>query len=214
MSFKLECPKCGTTIETDSFDLVKCPNCHKQPPSAPSVETEGEKIVANIELGEQKMKPSTTQGAVSRETIEDILLKTGKHNQEQCSELADAILRDLPSRQQVHAVWVKASERLPEKDGLYCFRANGGYMGAYVTTDKNGRTRWVRDSGGYTIRNWKQIEWLDESESTTPSKEGGIEFTRWVAINLRWVGPCNHWLDSAGKIYSDEQLYQLFKKKN
>lgn len=29
-----------------------------------------------------------------RETIEDILFKTGKHNQEQCSELADAILRD------------------------------------------------------------------------------------------------------------------------
>jgi hypothetical protein len=32
----------------------------------------------------------------SRETIEDILLKTGKHNQEECSEIADAILNDLP----------------------------------------------------------------------------------------------------------------------
>jgi hypothetical protein len=35
-------------------------------------------------------------GAVLRETIEDILLKTGKHNQDECSEIADMILRDLP----------------------------------------------------------------------------------------------------------------------
>lgn len=30
-----------------------------------------------------------------RESIEDILLSAGKHNQEQCSEIADVILRDL-----------------------------------------------------------------------------------------------------------------------
>lgn len=34
--------------------------------------------------------------APGREIIEDILLKTGKHNPEQCSELADLILRDMP----------------------------------------------------------------------------------------------------------------------
>jgi hypothetical protein len=60
------------------------------------------------------------------------------------------------------AVWVKASERLPVNDGLYCFKANGGYFGAYVATDGNG-TRWVRDSGGGTVRNWKHLEWLDEA---------------------------------------------------
>lgn len=40
-----------------------------------------------------------------RETIEVILLKTGKHNQDECSELADAIIRDVP---QTGSVWVKA----------------------------------------------------------------------------------------------------------
>jgi hypothetical protein len=60
-------------------------------------------------------------------------------------------------------VWVKASARLPEKDGLYCFKQeHGGYMGAYVATDHNG-TRWVRDAAGFTITNWKYLEWLDES---------------------------------------------------
>jgi hypothetical protein len=44
-----------------------------------------------------------------REAIEDILLKTGKHNQEECSELADAILGDLPKAPLQGAVWVKAS---------------------------------------------------------------------------------------------------------
>lgn len=60
------------------------------------------------------------------------------------------------------AVWVKASERLPEKDGYYCFKANGGYMGAYLRTATNG-SRWFCDSAGGTIRNWKNCEWLDES---------------------------------------------------
>jgi hypothetical protein len=45
-------------------------------------------------------------GAVLRETIEDILLKTGKHNQDECSELADMILNDLP-KAPTGAVWVK-----------------------------------------------------------------------------------------------------------
>jgi|ERR1044072_4483433 hypothetical protein len=31
-----------------------------------------------------------------RATIEDIILSAGKHNQEQCSEIADVILRELP----------------------------------------------------------------------------------------------------------------------
>lgn len=59
-------------------------------------------------------------------------------------------------------VWVKASERLPVKDGYYCFKANGGYMGAYLRTASNG-SRWLCDSAGGTIRSWKQCEWLDES---------------------------------------------------
>lgn len=44
-------------------------------------------------------------GGYARETIEDILLKTGKHNQDECSELADIILKDIP--QPAGAVWVK-----------------------------------------------------------------------------------------------------------
>ena len=46
--------------------------------------------------GYELCKKGGSLGAPLRETIEDILLKTGKHNQEECSELADAILNDLP----------------------------------------------------------------------------------------------------------------------
>lgn len=87
------------------------------------------------------------------------------------------ITQDAIPKSEIHApavkgaVWVKASERLPEKNGLYCFRANGGYMGAYVDIDKSGR-RYVHDSGGYTIRNWKEIEWLDETP--TAAGDAGI----------------------------------------
>lgn len=40
-------------------------------------------------------------------------------------------------------------------------------MGAYLRTGKTGN-RWFCDSGGYTIRNWKQCEWLDESPAEQP----------------------------------------------
>jgi hypothetical protein len=52
-------------------------------------------------------------GAVLRETIEDILLKTGKHNQDECSELADMILNDLPIAP-TGAVWVKEELERPD----------------------------------------------------------------------------------------------------
>ena len=111
------------------------------------------------------------------------------------------------------AVWVKSSERLPEKDGYYCFKANGGYMSAYLRTGSNGN-RWWCDSAGGTIRNWKNCEWLDES---TPSKESdAVTFARFI-IEERWEpGAIDKWLGHEnGKeiILTTEQLYQLFKQR-
>lgn len=80
----------------------------------------------------------------------------------------DLIFSELNNRfkklitQQSGPVWVKANTRLPVNDGYYCFKANGGYMGAYLRTASNG-SRWFCDSAGGTIRNWKNCEWLDES---------------------------------------------------
>jgi hypothetical protein len=74
--------------------------------------------------------------------------------------MSDCISEYIAQQAPTGAVWVKASERLPEKDGYYCFKANGGYMGAYLRTASNG-SRWWCDSAGGTIRNWKNCEWLD-----------------------------------------------------
>jgi hypothetical protein len=52
-------------------------------------------------------------GAVLRETIEDIMLKTGKHNQDECSELADMILNDLP-KAPTGAEWMKVELERPD----------------------------------------------------------------------------------------------------
>lgn len=82
------------------------------------------------------------------------------------------------------AVWIKASDRLPEKDGYYCFKANGGYMGAYLRTESNGN-RWWCDSAGGTIRNWKNCEWLDESPSKESDAVDPIKFHKWL-IDQHW----------------------------
>lgn len=65
-----------------------------------------------------------------RETIENIILSAGKHNQEQCSEIADAILRDLSiglryqkkkslSVEREEDAWTDVNDRLPEEGGRY-----------------------------------------------------------------------------------------------
>jgi hypothetical protein len=97
--------------------------------------------------------------APAREIIEDILFKTGKHNQEECSEIADIILKDLPKQQ--GAVWVKASERVPINGNLYHLN--------YKTKDTNFKTTGYYSDGKWYHQNHELIgwapnlEWLDES---------------------------------------------------
>lgn len=81
------------------------------------------------------------------------------------------------------ANWVKASERLPEKDGYYCFKANGGYMGAYLRTASNG-SRWFCDSAGGTIRNWKNCEWLDEQPAAGKGKDAAFAMLNYIQDEL------------------------------
>lgn len=51
----------------------------------------------NIEVKAEDIVGYVREHSASlREAIEDILLKTGKHNQDECSEIADAIIRDVP----------------------------------------------------------------------------------------------------------------------
>jgi hypothetical protein len=125
----------------------------------------------------QWVNPQQAQQA-NKETIEDILLKATNLNQEQCSEVAEVILKDLKPAQQ--AVWVKASE--PDiKEGDYIAKYWPGgmelahpYVGmAFVRKDY---VRYVCPD--YYDLNWPKgheklqyIQILDESSTSNYSEE-------------------------------------------
>lgn len=105
--------------------------------------------------------------------------------------------------------WVKASERLPVKDGYYCFKANGGYMGAYLRTASNG-SRWFCDSAGGTIRSWKQCEWLDESPAEQPVREVTAEMFAKYLDEQRSAHTANMWHEKA--IWDKPNAFQEWLK--
>lgn len=136
-----------------------------------------------LKIGGEQLNPDLIKVMPDGETTKEDDLKKVKEEIGKCPECgAPCKLIDRAYQEEIHdvhytehvyqpsaeaergkgAVWVKASDRLPEKDGYYCFKANGGYMGAYLRTGSNG-SRWWCDSAGGTIRNWKNCEWLDES---------------------------------------------------
>lgn len=62
----------------------------------------------------------------------------------------------------IGAVWVKASDRVPEKEGNYCCRISGGYMGLRLI-DLGNYKRF--EAPGRHVVKTDTIEWLDESTS-------------------------------------------------
>jgi hypothetical protein len=105
----------------------------------------------------------------ARATIEDIILSAGKHCQEECSEIADAILSELSSIVRGSAVWVKASERLPEKCGKdNTVVVRGKWEGKWPFVTYGFRNYNEEDPRMYYEVGSKSecnndVEWLDES---------------------------------------------------
>lgn len=85
-------------------------------------------------------------------------------------------LRLAPIAEPVGMRWVKASERLPEKEGYYCCRISGGYMGLRLV-DIGAYKRFEAHNRHVVKRS--TIEWLDDS-STPSAREAELE--REVAV--------------------------------
>ena len=92
-------PKCTCGMSPSSFCLSGVKECKQFPE-----EMEKEYPIGGYAPGNYECK-CCIPAAVTRETIEDVLLKTGKFTTCECSEIADVILKDLPAQQ--GPVWVK-----------------------------------------------------------------------------------------------------------
>jgi hypothetical protein len=62
--------------------------------------------------------------------------------------------------------WVKASERMPEKEGRYCIKRLGEVIIADATLFRNGLMVFTTPTG-MTWKSYKEFLWLDESGKTT-----------------------------------------------
>lgn len=72
--------------------------------------------------------------------------------------------------------WIKASERLPEKDGHICFSDHlERYRDVWlVTKEKHGvieRNLYTLPTHGILIKKWKEGYWLDQSSDEEEKKE-------------------------------------------
>jgi hypothetical protein len=84
--------------------------------------------------------------------------------------------------------WIKASERKPDKDGVFIARKNGQYI--LTTFDKKIEFGIRSDS----------LEWLDESESPTPAGKGKtMEEINISQIELLYDAFCNWYEDDGSR---------------
>lgn len=108
--------------------------------------------------------------------------------------------------------WVKASDGLPNKDGIYHCRVKYFYKDEVVKNAVEFKCPfWIIFKDNYVI------EWLDESVEHTEPVSDAIKFAEWCERNYNLV--CNNWRYKNGLdgnpvkegIFTTLQLYQLFK---
>ncbi len=69
--------------------------------------------------------------------------------------------------------WVKASDKMPAKNGRYVVKRLGEPMIAEARLFKNGVMAFV-ELGGMQWKGWKDFEWLDESVPTETDALGFV----------------------------------------
>lgn len=94
--------------------------------------------------------------------------------------------------------WIKASERLPEKNGEIYWKSSMGigfefYDGFFY------------NGNGGAFECYHKIEWLDESAPV----DDVVKFAEWI-LKEAILPRDTYWFD-AGKKYTSEELYELFK---
>lgn len=113
---------------------------------------------------EAKLPLTAAGDGKAREAIEDILLKTSKHNPEQCSELADAILKDMDRAGDGKEAmeWKCATDEVPGNNNLVHLQYSTDntrfkLTGFYEPNEQ----KWYRQDGKFL--EWApNLEWLYE----------------------------------------------------
>lgn len=95
---------------------------------------------------------TTLEQDISNALSKDFLMKP--HYHDMVVERMAAFIRE---RDKQKPRWVKASERMPEEDGLYFIK----HCGIYNVADYDRKSGFYKDDEGYLFT--PQIEWLDES---------------------------------------------------
>lgn len=102
-------------------------------------------------------------------------------------------------------VWRRATDELPELNKPICFRIyERRYAGKMIQ-------KGIFSHDGYPCTyGVGSVSWLDESASHT--KEGYMDFAKWVTEAGYSYDKLNGWLDEKEGEYSDKQIYELWQQ--
>jgi hypothetical protein len=178
-----------------------------------------EKALAQWEGGKAALYPSTHRSVV-RETIEDVLLKTGKFTTCECSDIADAILKDLPKASDIKPLLKWLSEYYNEKgerivlvNGNWCMENEHDINDEPITEEQ--------------LCELYQLQCPAE-EPATPSKESdAVEFdSKWLIGRSKdrfnellykkwdWRSFYNGWIEGRADVVEDVLKREKASKNN
>ena len=108
--------------------------------------------------------------------------------------------------------WIKASERLPEKEGYYITDSEWVGGGPILTNDWSD-TYFSKGKWNHSDK-WLVIAWLDETPEDQ-GREKAIGFAEWLGGNYDCFLTTNHgvvWTKSGH--FTTSELYDIYEKTN
>lgn len=151
------------------------------------------------------------QGGAIRENIENILFKSGKLYQEECTWLADIILQECPNTyQELKERYDNIAKEHSDLNLALAAMLNGYQnLSAY-------QKGWFTVSKDLIEVYTKMVLEYDNPGNCKGQKEGdGVEFAEWCANNYQWeYDPTSdeyRWLE-ANNFYTTAELYAIFKQ--
>lgn len=121
-----------------------------------------------------------------------------------------------PSENGGGAVWVKASERIPEGHAAdYHWRFTHSRKPIVCVFHIAINTLVMEYNNTRARFNFSDVEWLDESAADAGSGKEEVDFAEWCRNNYQQAaGGWRTWPVDPEEFFTDEQLYDIFKKQN
>ena len=132
---------------------------------------------------------------------------------EKCVKISEEYASIVNERKDNIGVWVKASERMPEKEGYYHGKRLSEPIILYARKDKNYKM-YFSTPNGMQFNGWKNFLWLDESQLQQKGKqeeESEKELEERTDRNMNVISDfCEHVKSEVGLVIPESAILSFF----